>query len=73
MFVYVVDIPWVFWLVVLFLLYFVVVKHFWLFLITIVPTASLGILFVRWCWGRQDKRRARRAAAVLERISSERS
>ncbi len=41
-----------------------VASHFLLFLFTVGPTAIAGILFVRWCWSRQDKRRARKEALI---------
>ena len=43
---------------ILLVLYFGVLQHFWLFLFTVGPVAAVGILFVRWCWDRQDRRRA---------------
>lgn len=57
-------------IVVLMVLYGVV-KHFWLFLFTVGPVALAGMAFVRWCWDCQDRRRAARQARRETRFSQQ--
>jgi hypothetical protein len=54
-------------IVAVLLVLFVVAQHFWLFLFTVGPVAVGGMLFVRWCWDRQDRRRRDRDLARVER------
>jgi Flp pilus assembly protein TadB len=61
------SVPFVF-IGVVALVLMAVAKIFWVFLFTVGPTAIAGILFVRWCWSRQDKRRARKEALLASRF-----
>jgi hypothetical protein len=48
--------------IIVLLVLYGVFQHFWLFVLTVGPAAVIGMLFVRWCWDSQDRRRARKIA-----------